>query len=113
MRNVRRTLVGIVAVFAVACAARIQRADDAKPRRVVLIVVDQMRPEYVERMPNVKRLRDRGASFDEAIVGHMTSKTVTSHAVVTRGVFPNRLGWVDDQMRDAGAVLGTNANAIW
>ena len=85
-----------------------------KPTRVLVIVVDQLRIDLIDRggMNNVARLRDRGASFPDAMVGHMSAKTVVSHAVLPRGVEPRRIGWSDDVFRDARGVLGT-AGSIW
>ncbi len=113
----RRLALSLLAILAAACAARARLEPEAteRPQRVLLIVVDQLRADFIDRadMPNLRKLRERGASFDQAIVGHLTSKTVVSHAVVTRGVFPKRIGWGDDEFRDARGVLGTNASAIW
>jgi len=115
-RVLLRVTACLAALLAVSCAARLARPPEEapRPRRVVVIVVDQLRADLVDRveMPNVRRLRARGAWFDDAIVGHMSAKTVVSHAVLTHGVLPKRLGWADDQFRDARAVLGT-AGAIW
>src|SRR5688500_16491989 len=61
----------LVALFAIV-AAPAQAAPDG-PSRVVLIVLDQARPDTIERydMENVQALMRRGASFGNAIVGHL------------------------------------------
>ena len=82
---------------------------EKNPSRLLIVVIDQFRADYLERvdLPNLKRLRERSASFDDAYVGHLSSKTVVSHAVLPRGVFPRKIGWSDDSFRDAAGVLGT------
>ncbi|HVO30878.1 MAG TPA: alkaline phosphatase family protein, partial [bacterium] len=82
--------------------------------RALVVVIDQLRADLVDRgdMPNLKRLRERGAYFPDAYVGHVAAKTVVSHGVLTRGVFPRRLGWEDDAFRDVGGVLGPK-NQVW
>lgn len=85
-----------------------------RPARVVLIVVDQLRPDLIDRapMPRLQAFRDAGASFPNAYVGHLGSKTVVSHAVIAHGLLPRRFGWSDDLTRDVSGVLG-HAGAIW
>lgn len=83
-------------------------AHDARAKRVVLIVVDQLRPEFVDafKMRNIQRLMARGASFDNAYLGHMASETVVSHNVMTSGQLPKHMGWSDEWFRDSDGVLG-------
>jgi hypothetical protein len=83
-------------------------ADHARPTRVVQIVLDQLRPEFIDafNMTNVKALMRGGASFDNAYLGHMASETVVSHNVMTSGLLPKHMGWSDEWYRDAEGVLG-------
>jgi hypothetical protein len=78
------------------------------PTRVLIIVMDQMRPEYVERfdMENVAALMGGGVNFRRAILGHMAAETVISHNVMTSGMLPKRMGWANEVMRDADDVFG-------
>jgi len=80
----------------------------AKPTRVVFIVLDQLRPEFIDAfdMDNVKALMAGGANYRNAYLGHMASETVVSHNVMTSGMLPKNMGWSDEWYRDVGGVLG-------
>jgi len=86
-----------------------------KPTRVLIVLFDQMRPEYADRfgMQNFKSLRDRGTNFQDAILGYMGSETVISHNVIVSGQLPKNMGWVDEAYRDREMVLGSDPNAMW
>jgi hypothetical protein len=85
------------------------------PKRVLIVVFDQMRPEYAERfdMKNVLGLQKKGVHFPNGYLGHVGSLTVVSHNVMVSGLFPKRQGWVDEGYRDVNNLLGKGANAIW
>lgn len=118
--DIRRLVLALIGLVAIGCAhheGTPPKPDAARApvaHRVLVVVIDQLRADLVDRgeMPNLRALRDRGAFFADAYVGHLAAKTVVSHAVLTRGVFPSRLGWSDDAFRDWNGTLGT-ANAIW
>lgn len=78
------------------------------PQRVVFIVLDQLRPDFIEAfdMDNVKALMAGGTSFPNAYLGHMGSETVVSHNVMTSGMLPKHMGWADEWFRDSDGVLG-------
>jgi arylsulfatase A-like enzyme len=80
-----------------------------RPSRVVIIVLDQARPDTIDRyhMKNVQSLQRRGASFPNALVGHMAAETVISHNVITSGLLPKHMGWSNEVYRDGANVLGT------
>jgi hypothetical protein len=86
----------------------------AQPKRVVLIVLDSLRPEFINAfgMSTVKRLMRDGVNVPNAYVGHMASETVISHNVMTSGMLPKHMGWADEAYRDTRAVLGPK-NAIY
>jgi hypothetical protein len=77
-------------------------------KRVMMIVLDQLRPEFIKAfdMRNVQRLMARGTSYPNAYLGHMASETVISHNVMTSGQLPKRMGWSDEWYRDVDGVLG-------
>ncbi len=85
------------------------------PKRVLIAVFDQMRPEYVEQfgMENLKRLRDSGVHFSQGYLGHTTSETVVSHNVMVSGQFPKNMGWQDEAFRDTRNLLGKGKNVMW
>src|SRR5262249_19557272 len=57
------------------------------PKRVMILVFDQMRPDFVDRfdLKHFKWLAENGVSFPQAYVGDLGSITVVSHAVITSG----------------------------
>lgn len=80
----------------------------ARPDHVIIMVFDQMRPDYVDRfdLANFKRLRARSRHYPEAYVGHLASNTIVAHLVIPTGLPPSRLPWQDGVMVDVDAVLG-------
>ncbi len=93
----------VVALLAPAAQAAPQR-----PSRVVIIVLDQARPDTITRyhMKNVQELQRKGTSFRNALVGDMAAETVISHNVITSGLFPKHMGWTNEVYRDTDNVLG-------
>jgi hypothetical protein len=86
-----------------------------KPSHVVIIVLDQARPDTITRygMENVQRLQRDGTSFPNAIVGDMAAETVISHNVITSGLFPRDMGWSNEVYRDTDNVLGGGAGSYY
>ena len=82
-----------------------------RPSRVVIIVLDQARPDTISRyhMKNVQELQRKGTTFPNAIVGDMAAETVISHNVITSGLFPKHMGWSNELYRDQDNVLGAGA----
>jgi hypothetical protein len=76
--------------------------------RVMILVFDQMRPDYIDRfdLPNFKRVRAASRYYPEAYVGHMGSQTVVSHLVISTGRLPRELPWQDNVMVDRPGRLG-------
>jgi hypothetical protein len=85
-----------------------------QPSRVLLVVMDQMRPEYAEQydMTNVLWLQKHGVHYPNAYVGHMQSDTVISHNVIASGLLPKHMGWSDEAFRDIDNTLGYGENVI-
>ena len=106
-------LVVVVASLFVLVALPGEAAAQDRPSRVLLIMLDQARPDTIERydMDNVKALMRRGASFPNALVGHMAAETVISHSVLTSGLFPKHMGWSNEVYRDVDNALGGGAGA--
>jgi predicted AlkP superfamily pyrophosphatase or phosphodiesterase len=79
------------------------------PKLAVIIVVDQMRADYVDRFRaewkgGLKRLVTEGAWFQRAAYPYLTTVTCAGHATISTGAFPHTHGvfqnaWWD---RDAG-----------
>jgi Type I phosphodiesterase / nucleotide pyrophosphatase len=102
-------LLAVAAALLAAGAASAGKHDPPeRPSRVMILVVDQFLPEYVDRfdMDNVRALMRHGATFDHAILGHMAAETVITHNVLTSGLFPKHMGWSNEVYRDVGNKLG-------
>jgi len=102
-----RTIRGSVLAAAV-CAAAFHgpvggaaRAEDttARPRLLILLVVDQFRADYIERYGahwsgGLKRLVQEGASFPRAAYPYLSTVTCTGHATLSTGRVPRSHGMV-------------------
>jgi hypothetical protein len=97
----------VVTLALVALLAPGAQAKPDRPSRVVIIVLDQARPDTIDRydMENVQELQRRGASFPNALVGHMAAETVISHNVITSGQLPKHMGWSNEVYRDSRNLL--------
>ena len=107
MGTSRKALFFVVACLAVLLlTAAVAMA--GPPKRVLVVVMDQMQPGYAKQfnMTNVLWLQNHGVDFNNAYVGDMASETVVSHNVMVSGLFPKHMGWSDEVMRDVGNVLG-------
>lgn len=102
-------LLSVLSLVIVAPAGAHGHKPPPKPKRVVIIILDQGRPDTIERygMRNVQRLQRKGKSFPNAYVGHMAAETVISHNVITSGLLPKNMGWSNEVYRDVNGVLGT------
>jgi predicted AlkP superfamily pyrophosphatase or phosphodiesterase len=72
-------------------------ADDDRPRLVVMIVVDQMRADFVDRFQDdwtagLKRFVRDGAWFQRAAYPYLETVTCAGHATVATGAFPHKHG---------------------
>lgn len=71
----------------------------ARPKLVVVIVVDQMRADYVDKFRGqwsggLKRLVDEGAWFREAAYPYAATETCPGHSTISTGAFPASHGIV-------------------
>lgn len=78
------------------------------PTHVVIVVVDQLRPDYLEKydLPNLRALKKESTVFSNAHVGHQPSVTLMSHPAISTGVFPKHFGWNGDVYHDVHGWLG-------
>ena len=77
----------------------------AKPRLVVMIVVDQFRADYVEKFRGqwsggLKRLVDEGAWFRAAAYPYAATETCVGHSTVSTGALPLSHGMVANSWWD-------------
>jgi hypothetical protein len=84
---------------AAAASAPPRAAAVSRPRLVVFITVDQMRPDYFDRWGGqltggLARLSRRGAFFTNAFQDHAITETAPGHSVTMAGRFPRSTGIV-------------------
>src|SRR5256885_11532336 len=93
-------LVRVVAAAVVLVAALSSiphAAPAAAPKLAVIIVVDQMRADYVDRFSGewkagLKRMVTDGAWFQQAAYPYLTTVTCAGHATISTGAFPHTHG---------------------
>lgn len=71
------------------------------PPLTVVLVVDQMRPDYLTRFAyeltgGLARLQREGIVFDSAFHDHGITATAAGHATISTGVYPSRHGIVSN-----------------
>ena len=110
----RFALTFLVLSIGLVMAAPAQASRD-RPSRVLIIVIDQMRPDYVDTfdMDNVRTLMEDGVNYRNAYLGHMGAETVVTHNVLTTGVLPKHMGWSDEVYRDVEDVLDEGPGAFF
>ncbi|HEY0701915.1 MAG TPA: alkaline phosphatase family protein [Candidatus Acidoferrales bacterium] len=73
-----------------------------KPKLVVILVVDQMRADYVEKFGGqwtggLRRLVDEGAWFREAAYRYAATETCVGHSTISTGALPSSHGMVANE----------------
>jgi predicted AlkP superfamily pyrophosphatase or phosphodiesterase len=76
-----------------------QDQSTAAPRLIVMLVVDQMRADYLETFAHrwkkgIATLRDQGAVFDQAEYPFLNTVTCAGHATIGTGTFPHTHGMI-------------------
>src|SRR5688572_17921334 len=101
-----KTIVPVVLALSFALSTGLTQAP--APDHLVVMVFDQMRPDYIDRfnLTHFKRLRASSRNYPDAYVGHLGSQTVVAHAVIPTGLRPGDLPWQDEAMVDVEGVLG-------
>ena len=77
-----------------------------EPRLVVLLVVDQLRSDYLERFRDqyeggLQWLLEHGAVFLESAYRHSATVTAAGHATISTGMHPSSHGIVGNSWREA------------
>jgi hypothetical protein len=93
-----RTLATLAALFVLLPSQSVV-AQDGGPRLVVMISVDQLRGDLLDRYADVfsgglARLMAHGFSYSQANHAHAVTHTAAGHATLATGVFPSRSGIV-------------------
>jgi predicted AlkP superfamily pyrophosphatase or phosphodiesterase len=79
--------------------------NSARPKLVVIIVVDQMRGDYVDKFQHqwtggLKRLVNEGAWFHEAAYPYAGTETCVGHSTISTGAFPATHGMIANEWWD-------------
>lgn len=77
----------------------------ARPKLVVLLVVDQMRGDYIDKFQGqwsggLKRLVEEGAWFRDAAYPYAATETCVGHSTISTGSFPATHGMIANQWWD-------------
>src|SRR5499425_2824025 len=80
----------------------------SRPKLVVLLVVDQMRGDYVDKFAGqwtggLKRLVNEGAWFREAAYPYAATETCVGHSTISTGALPLTHGMVSNAWFDRGS----------
>jgi predicted AlkP superfamily pyrophosphatase or phosphodiesterase len=119
-RGMHRSWMAGIAAMMLAAAAGWAQAPKAKPavtksavrvtrpKLVVVIVVDQMRADYVDKFRGqwnggLKRLVEEGAWFRSAAYPYAATETCVGHATISTGAFPASHGMVANAWWDRDA----------
>jgi predicted AlkP superfamily pyrophosphatase or phosphodiesterase len=96
-------------LFAVLSSVAQAQEPATRPKLVVVIVIDQFRPDYLQRFGpyfgngGFNLFLRRGANFTEAEYKHAVTFTCPGHAVVLTGTYANVNGIVSNQWYDSKA----------
>lgn len=82
-----------------------QSAAPRRPKLVVLLVVDQMRGDYIDKFRSqwtggLKRLVDEGAWYRAAAYPYAATETCVGHSTISTGSFPMTHGMIANQWWD-------------
>ena len=96
---VTTTAVVAAAVFSASSGARVSAQASAPPKLVVLLVVDQMRGDYLEWYganftAGLQRLTREGAWFTRAAYPYLNTVTCPGHSTIGTGTFPYHHGMI-------------------
>jgi predicted AlkP superfamily pyrophosphatase or phosphodiesterase len=102
----RRNMILLIVLLVLALApAQAQIHPSPKPKLAVVIVVDQMRSDYLPREKALltggfKRLLDQGFQFSETYHEHAVTETGVGHATIATGCYPSHHGIVGNEWWD-------------
>src|SRR5580700_10440380 len=76
-----------------------ESASTKRPKLVVLLVVDQMRGDYIDKFRyqwtgGLKRLVDEGAWYRAAAYPYAATETCVGHSTISTGSFPSTHGMI-------------------
>lgn len=94
------TALCVTGMLCLSCSRGCRRADQG-PRLVVVAVVDQLRPDLLQRYSScfrggLRRLLDEAFRFENATHEHAVTNTSPGHATLATGALPSQHGIVDN-----------------
>ena len=103
----------LLVLIPLVCLSASQRADPAPPKLLVVLVVDQMRADYVDTYGHqwtagLRRLFDDGAWFREAAYPYRSTVTCAGHATIATGRFPSAHGMIQNTWWDRSTAQATS-----
>lgn len=112
-RFLARAIIALLLIVAVSTPTNAQQRRPQirpvdKPKLVVLIVVDQMRGDYVDKFRDqwtggLRRLVDEGAWFRNAAYPYANTETCVGHATISTGALPTTHGMISNSWWDRDA----------
>ena len=97
-------------------------AQDRAPKLVVILVVDQLRPDYLERHPEamsggLARLLREGAVFERGAYPYLNTVTCAGHSTIGTGALPYVHGmilntWFDRQAGSSTSCTDDRAGRV-
>ncbi len=108
---------GLLLLFHAPSAAPAPAQQPAKPKLVVILVIDQMRADYPIRYAGLlekglKRLTTGGAWYKNAAYPYLTTLTCVGHTTIGTGTLPYKHGMISNTWFDraSGKVVTCNAD---
>src|ERR1051326_986472 len=98
MKNALRSCIAVLLVCVAAFPAAQASAYDAHPKLVVIIIIDQFRGDYLERVHGqlgqggFRLFTDQGANFVNCNYGYANTETGPGHATLFTGAYSNGHG---------------------
>lgn len=116
MTEQRLMRIGVVLLLTLGLFPRVsagQPIDSPAPKLLVVLVVDQMRADYVEEYGHqwtagLRRLLDDGASFSKAAYPYRSTVTCAGHATIATGRFPSAHGLIENSWWDRATAQRTS-----
>ena len=102
-----RLVAALAALLALSGCVSPAEVTVARPRLVVMLVIDGLPQRQVEENrahlapDGLRRFLDRGAAFTDAHYDHAYTVTAAGHAVIATGAHPHRHGIIGNDWRDA------------
>ena len=107
MRKMLLWMAALVAVCGGCASVAVASAYDAKPKLVVILVIDQFRGDYLDRFRADFKTEDgfnlflkKGAYFPECYYGYANTETAPGHSTIATGAYSNGHNIANNQWWD-------------